>query len=104
MNKHVPAEAIAEHFGVSVITVRSWVQRDTIPPDLYLKVGRRYVFDLEGLEEHWANKTKAAYERRMARKKGHAKQAVEEVVDEAEEAVEETTVDSNVDFNLDEDF
>lgn len=64
MNKYVPAEVVAEHFGVSVVTVRSWVSRNTIPPTLYLKLGGRYSFDLEGMRDYWTKKTHDAYNKR----------------------------------------
>ena len=105
MNTRVPVEAVAEHFGVAVVTVRSWVTKGILPPDLYLKFGGRYVFDLEGVEAFWRQKTDEDYAARMAKlkkpvfatkKKEPAPEPTPEpepepepVVEEIQEAIEE---------------
>ena len=40
----VPIEDIADHFAVSVATIRAWVRRKHITPDAYIKVGSTYRF------------------------------------------------------------
>tara|TARA_B110000977_G_scaffold201729_1_gene298100 strand:- start:4808 stop:5173 length:366 start_codon:yes stop_codon:yes gene_type:complete len=40
----VPIEDMAEHFTVSVSTIRAWVRRGHIPPAAYIKVGPTYRF------------------------------------------------------------
>ena len=40
----VPIEEIADHFAVSVSTIRAWVRRKNITPDSYIKVGSTYRF------------------------------------------------------------
>lgn len=67
MKTRTPAEEVAEHFGVAIVTVRSWVTKGIIPPDLYLKFGGRYVFDLEGVEAFFRKKTDDEYQARMAK-------------------------------------
>ena len=39
-------EDVANHFIVSVSTVRTWVRNGTIPKDTYIKIGSTYRFDL----------------------------------------------------------
>jgi len=43
----IPIEKLAEHFAVSVSTIRSWVRRGDIPSNTYIKVGNTYRFSKE---------------------------------------------------------
>lgn len=102
MNTRVPVEAVAEHFGVAIVTVRSWVTKGILPPDLYLKFGGRYVFNLDGVEAFWRQKTDEDYAARMeklsqkpavkekpkAAPKPKAQPVVEELQEQVEEAIE----------------
>jgi excisionase family DNA binding protein len=45
--KFVPIEDIAEHFAVSVSTVRAWIRQDLIPA---LKIGGVYRFKISDVE------------------------------------------------------
>ena len=47
MDKFVPIEKIAEHFSVSVSTIRAWVRKKDIPEHTYVKVGNTYRFSLD---------------------------------------------------------
>ena len=40
----VPIEDVAEHFSVSISTVRAWVRQQHIPEDTYIKIGNTYRF------------------------------------------------------------
>ena len=40
----VPIEDVAEHFSVSISTVRAWVRQEHIPKDTYVKIGNTYRF------------------------------------------------------------
>ena len=40
----VPIEDVANHFSVSISTVRAWVRQEHIPKDTYIKVGNTYRF------------------------------------------------------------
>ena len=42
----VPIEDLANHFSVSVSTIRSWVRQGHIPKDTYIKVGNTYRFSV----------------------------------------------------------
>ena len=42
--KYVPIDEVAEHFSVSVSTIRAWLRRDQIPNHTYIKVGNTYRF------------------------------------------------------------
>jgi hypothetical protein len=44
--KFVPIEDLANHFSVSVSTIRSWVRQEHIPKSTYLKVGSTYRFSI----------------------------------------------------------
>jgi predicted site-specific integrase-resolvase len=54
----VTIEGVAEHFVVSVATVRTWLRNGTIPRDTYLKVGNTYRFDLSKLADALLNAPK----------------------------------------------
>jgi hypothetical protein len=43
------AEAVALACGVSVHTVRSWIRRDSVPPDQWLNFSRLHYASLEDL-------------------------------------------------------
>ena len=51
MDKFVPIEKVAEHFSVSVSTIRAWVRQEHIPKTTYVKVGNTYRFSLDKVEE-----------------------------------------------------
>lgn len=54
----VTIEGVAEHFVVSVATVRTWLRNGTIPKHTYLKIGNTYRFDLPVLAEALVNAPK----------------------------------------------
>jgi hypothetical protein len=54
----VTIEGVAEHFVVSVATVRTWLRNGTVPRDTYLKVGNTYRFDLPKLADALVNAPK----------------------------------------------
>lgn len=45
----VMIEDVANHFSVSVSTVRAWIRQGSIPKDTYIKVGHTYRFHLENV-------------------------------------------------------
>lgn len=55
----VTIEKVAEHFLVSVATVRTWLRNGTIPKHTYLKVGNTYRFNLPELAAALVNAPKA---------------------------------------------
>lgn len=46
LDKFVPIEELANHFAVSISTVRTWVRQGYIPKETYLKIGNTYRFNL----------------------------------------------------------
>ena len=40
----VPIENLAEHFAVSISTIRTWVRQGHIPRNTYVKIGNTYRF------------------------------------------------------------
>ena len=50
----VDARALAEYFGVTVVTIRRWASSGTIPPGV--RIGRRLVrWQLAEVEQHLHN-------------------------------------------------
>ena len=47
MQPFVTVEELAQHFKVSVSTLRAWIRNGHIPTDTYLKIGSTYRFCLE---------------------------------------------------------
>ena len=61
--KYVPIDAVAEHFSVSVSTIRTWLRQDMIPQDTYIKVGTTYRFCIPDVSEallHYSEQLAAA--------------------------------------------
>lgn len=48
------AADVAEHFGVSTASVRSWVRTDAIPPEAYIRMPRHLKFDIAVLDAHFS--------------------------------------------------
>jgi excisionase family DNA binding protein len=42
---------VANHFAVSVSTIRSWVRQGHIPKDTYIKVGNTYRFAIKDIAD-----------------------------------------------------
>ena len=58
--KLVPIEAVANHFSVSVSTIRVWIRKNMVPKDTYIKVGTTYRFNLDAMEEALRDSEKVA--------------------------------------------
>tara|TARA_S200002703_G_scaffold89056_2_gene76910 strand:+ start:171 stop:392 length:222 start_codon:yes stop_codon:yes gene_type:complete len=56
-DKYVPIEDVAEHFNVSVSTVRSWVRRGMLPTGSYIKAGKTYRYKIGRITEALENAT-----------------------------------------------
>ena len=44
---YVPIEDLAQHFSVSVSTIRGWLRRKQIPNHTFIRVGNTYRFSIE---------------------------------------------------------
>lgn len=42
----VPIDKVAQHFSVSISTVRAWVRQGRIPKDTFIKLGNTYRFSI----------------------------------------------------------
>ncbi len=62
MAAFVPIENVANHFAVSISTVRAWIRTNKIPSDTYIKVGSTYRFKLPELEAELLGKPSAVEE------------------------------------------
>lgn len=49
-DKYVDIQKLAEHFMVSVSTVRVWIRKGILPAESYLKVGSTFRFKLPEVE------------------------------------------------------
>jgi excisionase family DNA binding protein len=49
--KFVPMEELAEHFSVSVSTIRSWIRKGHIPPHAFVKAGPTYRFKISDVTD-----------------------------------------------------
>jgi excisionase family DNA binding protein len=49
-DKYLTIQELAEHFTVSVSTVRAWIRTGAIPESKYLKVGNTYRFKVQEVE------------------------------------------------------
>lgn len=52
---YAPIKEVAEHFKVSVSTLRNWVKSGKVPAKTYIKVGDTYRFNLDLLEKALLN-------------------------------------------------
>jgi|TARA_R110000824_G_scaffold399928_1_gene606363 uncharacterized protein YjcR len=50
LESFVQIEAVAEHFAVSVSTIRSWIRSRAISHDAFIKVGPTYRFRITDVE------------------------------------------------------
>jgi excisionase family DNA binding protein len=48
--EYATIQEVAEHFKVSVSTVRNWIKANTIPPATYIKIRDTYRFNLDLVE------------------------------------------------------
>ena len=44
---YVPIEDVANHFSVSISTIRGWIRKNHIPNHTYIKVGNTYRFSID---------------------------------------------------------
>lgn len=47
------SKEVAEHFGVTETTVRTWVREGRVPESAYVRLPRRYRFDIQAMVEHF---------------------------------------------------
>lgn len=52
---YAPIKEVADHFKVSVSTLRNWVKSGKVPASTYIKVGETYRFNLGLVEEALLN-------------------------------------------------
>ena len=57
-DKYVDIQKLAEHFMVSVSTVRVWFRKGVLPAESYLKVGSTFRFKLPEVEAALRNYTR----------------------------------------------
>ena len=93
-SKYVSSAELAQHFAVSVPTVRQWMRQKKIPPNLYIKVGTAYRFLLTDIEQHFFDENARRLEAKFGPKpqttsESAASMPTEEVSSESEEEQEE---------------
>lgn len=62
-DKYVDIQKLAEHFMVSVSTVRVWIRKGILPAESYLKVGNTFRFKLHEVEAALRNHAKRTEEK-----------------------------------------
>ena len=45
----VTIDVVADHFSVSISTIRKWLRENRIPKSTYMKIGSTYRFDLANM-------------------------------------------------------
>tara|TARA_R100000687_G_scaffold69438_1_gene58826 strand:+ start:140 stop:424 length:285 start_codon:yes stop_codon:yes gene_type:complete len=60
--KYVPIDEVAEHFSVSISTIRAWLRQDRIPNHTYIKVGNTYRFCIPEISEALTHRGKVPKE------------------------------------------
>jgi len=101
--KYVSSTELAEHFSVSVATVRLWMRKHKIPSNLYIKVGTAYRFMLAEIEQHFFDENA----RRRAAKTGEPMPEEAPVQQAAEPVIEEPVVEEEQEllpFDADDDI
>lgn len=64
-SKYVTIQDVADHFLVSVSTVRSWIRTKALPPEAYLQVGNTYRFKLPTVEKYLQGANSTQFEKKM---------------------------------------
>tara|TARA_R110000851_G_scaffold2312_1_gene9089 strand:- start:195 stop:452 length:258 start_codon:yes stop_codon:yes gene_type:complete len=82
----VPIEQVAQHFAVSISTIRAWLRQGKIDADTFIKVGNTYRFNLPAVEASLIGRNP----------RGVEETPMHPVEEHAEEQLE-------LDFDLDED-
>ena len=58
--EYATIQEVAEHFKVSVSTVRNWIRANTITPSTYIKIRDTYRFNLDRVEAALLNASDTA--------------------------------------------
>ena len=97
----VPIEDVANHFSVSVSTIRGWVRKGHIPKDTYIKVGNTYRFAIDKVASALTQQHEDSVSLLSISNNAEAIMADEM---EAEASVGSVGQDDDEDYNVDEDF
>ena len=62
---YVPIEDLAQHFSVSVSTIRGWLRRKQIPNHTFIRVGNTYRFSIEDVSVDLSAPTPASPARQL---------------------------------------
>ena len=59
---YVPIEDVANHFSVSISTIRGWIRKNHIPDHTYIKVGNTYRFSIDEVVAALSNRCEDEWE------------------------------------------
>lgn len=99
----VPIEDVANHFSVSISTIRGWVRKGHIPKNTYIKVGNTYRFSISDVSSALTNQ----HEDLVSFNEAGGRNIVALMADEMEAEASVGSVgedDDDEDYNVDEDF
>jgi len=97
VGKYVPIEDVANHFSVSISTIRAWVRQKEIPEGTYIKVGNTYRFSIDDVSDALTNKSKSYQEETET-------EVETETETEVEVEIEDPISDDVDEINLDKDY
>jgi DNA-binding transcriptional MerR regulator len=75
----VRIEDVAEHFDVSVSTVRGWIRKKLLPKDSYISIARTYRFRLKRIEAGFSNEELPDSEENLSDEKDASDQITEQL-------------------------
>ena len=91
VGKYVPIEDVANHFSVSISTIRAWVRQKEIPDNTYIKVGNTYRFNVDAVSDALTNKSKPLKDNNIVRETWHHEDDVDK-----EHGIEKVNLDNDI--------
>jgi excisionase family DNA binding protein len=68
-DKYVTIQEVADHYLVSISTIRAWIRTKTLPQEAYLRVGNTYRFKIPVVDEYLRKANSARFDKKMEEQK-----------------------------------
>jgi DNA-binding transcriptional MerR regulator len=68
-DKYVTIQDVADHYLVSISTIRAWMRTKMLPQEAYLRVGNTYRFKISVVDEHLRKANTVRFEKKMEEQK-----------------------------------